>query len=147
MRRARRFRQSVRMDKNTLTVQQIYAAFGRGDVPAIIEAMADDVDWEYGGATADVPWLQPGRGRAAVAAFFQALGTHLDFKSFTVNDILAGPNLVVGLVSFEATVKGTGRAFGEIDEAHIWRFDDRGRVARFRHAANTHAHARAWTGT
>lgn len=28
------------------TVQQIYAAFGRGDVPFILSQLADDVEWE-----------------------------------------------------------------------------------------------------
>src|SRR5262245_1914869 len=28
------------------TVQTIYAAFGRGDVPAIIDLVSDDVEWE-----------------------------------------------------------------------------------------------------
>lgn len=26
-------------------VQQIHAAFGRGDIPAILAALADDVEW------------------------------------------------------------------------------------------------------
>ena len=30
------------------TVQQIYEAFGRGDVPAIQAKLTQDVDWEYG---------------------------------------------------------------------------------------------------
>ena len=30
------------------TAQQIYQAFGRGDVPAILERLADNVEWEYG---------------------------------------------------------------------------------------------------
>jgi ketosteroid isomerase-like protein len=28
------------------TVQGIYEAFGKGDVPAILEVLADDVEWE-----------------------------------------------------------------------------------------------------
>jgi len=28
------------------TVQRIYEAFGAGDVPAILELLADDVEWE-----------------------------------------------------------------------------------------------------
>jgi ketosteroid isomerase-like protein len=134
------------MKNNAETVQTIYAAFGRGDVPAILEVLAEDIDWEYAGASSDVPWLQPGRGRAAAVRFFEALAAHVEFKSFTVNDVLEGPNLVVGLVSVEAVVTGTGRTFREIDEAHIWRFDERGRVARFRHAADTHGHVVAWKG-
>ena len=127
------------------TVQMIYAAFGRGDVPAILETLADDVDWEYHGASTEVPWLAQRKGRASVGGFFEAVGKHLDITHFAVKDILSGPNVVVALVDINATVKETGRSFREVDEAHIWRFDERGRIARFRHAADSHAHALAWT--
>ena len=33
---------------NLATVQGIYAAFRRGDIPAILECLAEDVVWEYG---------------------------------------------------------------------------------------------------
>ena len=32
-------------DDNVKTVQSIYEAFGRGDLPAILDAVTDDVDW------------------------------------------------------------------------------------------------------
>lgn len=146
MRRPRRLGESDVMTNLAETVQGIYAAFGRGDVPTILAALADDVEWEYGGSPNDVPWLQPGRGRDAAARFFGAVGANLDIRSFTVNDILAGANVVVGLVNIEAVVKPTGRTLREIDEAHIWRFDDRGRVIRFRHAADSNQHVRAFAG-
>ncbi|HUQ08313.1 MAG TPA: nuclear transport factor 2 family protein [Kofleriaceae bacterium] len=134
------------MKTHLQTVQNIYAAFGRGDVPAILEVLADDVDWEYGGSPSDVPWLQPGRGREAAARFFGAVGANLDVKMFAVNDLLEGTNVVVGLVSIEAIVKPTGRTFREVDEVHIWRFDEHGRVNRFRHAADTAQQLRAFEG-
>ena len=31
---------------NAATVQGIYEAFGKGDVPAILDVLADDVEWE-----------------------------------------------------------------------------------------------------
>ena len=77
------------MSKNISIVQSIYAAFGRGDVPAILEDISDECDWEYGGSTADVPWLQRRTGRAGVGAFFQAVGTELDMKSFGVSALVA----------------------------------------------------------
>jgi uncharacterized protein len=30
----------------TATVQELYAAFGRGDLPAILSKLADDIVWE-----------------------------------------------------------------------------------------------------
>ena len=41
------------------TVQHLYAAFGRGDVPTILAGLADDVDWEHDAFPNPVPWLQP----------------------------------------------------------------------------------------
>jgi uncharacterized protein len=32
-------------EANIKTIQQVYDAFGRGDVPAMLEAVTDDVDW------------------------------------------------------------------------------------------------------
>jgi ketosteroid isomerase-like protein len=42
---------------NLKTVQDIYAAFGAGDIPAILAKLAPDVDWEYGQGLSQVPWL------------------------------------------------------------------------------------------
>jgi ketosteroid isomerase-like protein len=41
--------------QNSKIVQEMYAAFGRGDVPAILQRLADDVEWEYGVNSTDVP--------------------------------------------------------------------------------------------
>ena len=62
------------MSPNLETVKQIYAASGRGDIPAILDTLADDVAWE---AWADnsasklgVPWLLPRHGKSGAAEFF-----------------------------------------------------------------------------
>ena len=126
------------------TIQNLYAAFGRGDVPAILELVAENVDWEYAPNHNEVPWLQPRRGRAGVGEFLRAVATNLEFSQFEVKELLEGPQLVVALVDLTCTVKPTGRQLREVDEPHIWRFDDRGRIVRFRHAADTLAQTRAW---
>ncbi len=128
--------------KTIETVKAIYQAFGRGDVPAILEHVSDDVDWEYGSVDAGVPWLQRRRGREGVAEFFRSLAA-IEMTRFEIHDIVGDERVVVGLVGLELTVKATGKRVVEADEAHIWRFDDRGRVVRFRHAADTFAHAAA----
>lgn len=119
-------------------IQDIYAAFGRGDVAAILERLADSVEWEYGIASTDVPWLQPRRGREAVGGFFAALGSALEIHRFETKTFLESGNVVVALCDFEATVKATGRRIDEQDEVHIWHFDAAGQVSRFRHRADTH---------
>jgi ketosteroid isomerase-like protein len=130
---------------NVRTVETIYAAFGRGDVPAILEHLAEDVEWEYGQAENPVPWLQRRSGRAAVGQFFAALSA-LEFHKFVPKVMLEGAGVVVALIDLEATVKQTGRRIAEEDETHIWRFDDRGSVIRFRHAVDTAQHVAAFRG-
>jgi ketosteroid isomerase-like protein len=131
---------------NLQTTQQIYEAFGRGDVPAILEKLAETVDWEYGAGETDVPWLQRRRGRDGAAAFFASLGA-IDIQRFELTNLLEGGPTVVGLVNIEFVVKATGKRVVEEDEAHIWHFDEQGRVVRFRHRVDTQKHALACKGS
>lgn len=124
------------------TVQSMYAAFGRGDVPFILGKLAPDVVWEYGSADNPVPWFVKRRGPDEVMKFFQSLA-EVEFHRFEPTDLLAGKDVVVALVTLEATVKSTGKRVIEQDYAHVWRFDAAGRVARFRHCSDTWQHAQA----
>ena len=124
---------------NVERVQAIYAAFGQGDVPTILGRLAEDVTWEYGVNSTDVPWLQPRRGREEVGAFFQAL-TALEFTKFLPKAFFADDRTVIVLLDVEAAVKATGSKVVEEDQVHIWHFDQRGQVGRFRHRADTHQH-------
>ena len=130
---------------HTEVVGRMYAAFGRGDVPAILAELHDDVEWEYGVSSTTVPWLQPRRGPAEVPAFFQALGSLTTIHRFEVKALLESGDLVVAVIDIEFTVNATGQRVVEEDEVHILRF--RGdKVVRFRHRADTHMHQRAYDG-
>ena len=121
------------------TVQSIYEAFGRGDVPTILGFLADNVEWDYGVTSTNVPWLQPLRGRAEVPRFFQSLAD-LEIQKFVVKHLLESGDLVVALLDLEGTVRSTKRPIVEEDEVHIWHFDGKGKVSRFRHRADTFQH-------
>ena len=130
---------------NLATVQGIYAAFRRGDVPAILDCLAEDVEWEYGPSSTNVPWLQPRRGRAEVVKFFEALAA-VDFARLEATAFFESGSTVVVLFQLEATVKATGRRVVEEDEVHIWHFDAAGKAARFRHRVDTLQHQLAFEG-
>ena len=127
------------------TVEKIYEAFGRGDIPAILNQLAGDVEWEYAYREAPnpVPWLQPRNGRNAAGLFFESLGA-VEFHGFTPTAILENGKIVVALINIEFTVKKTGKRVVETDEAHVWHFNDAGKVARFRHCADTFQHVMAY---
>ncbi len=132
------------MGNNIETIQGIYEAFGRGDIAAIVAKMSPDVDWDYG-QTVDVPYLKPRRGRDGVAAFFQAVADHLEFRSFTPKEVFgtADGKVVIVLVDIDAIAKTTGRPIYEEDEIHLWRFGPDGLIARFRHGVDTAKHVAA----
>ena len=127
------------------TIHEIYQAFGRGDIPSILGALSDSVEWEYGASSTDVPWIQRRTGKEGAQAFFASLAA-LDFHRFEVKHVLGEGSLVVGLVDVEATVKATGKSFREEDEVHLWWFDEEGKVARFAHRMDTHQHHLAFHG-
>ncbi len=59
---------------NLATAQMIYEAFGRGDVPAILDVCSDDVAWENWednrAQKSGIPIMQARSGKPGVAEFF-----------------------------------------------------------------------------
>jgi hypothetical protein len=135
---------------NIPTVQAMYEAFGRGDVPAILDQQADDVLWEdWDGANtaqdAGVPWVQERSGRDGVAQFFEDLADGLEFHSFEPRNLLEGGNQVAATIAIDATAKATGERFQD-EEIHLWTFDAAGKLTGLRHYIDTAKHIRAVKG-
>ncbi len=124
---------------NIETVQQIYEAFARGDVAAILDKLDETVEWEYTNAMAEVPWLTNRHGRSEVPKFFESLGA-VELHKFQPKTFLEDGRKVVALIDVDLTVKATGRRVSEEDEVHIWHFNPAGRVSKFAHKLDTHRH-------
>lgn len=67
--------------ENVQTVQRIYKAFIGGDVPAILNLVAGDVDWQFFGS-AKIPWAGPRCGHAGVEQFFRSAGEAIAVEIF-----------------------------------------------------------------
>lgn len=123
---------------NADIVRAIYAAFPRADLPAILQHLAEDVDWEFAyPAEHGIPWLRRARGHAGAAAFFQSAAQNLEFRRFEIPYLVGDGPLVIALATLECTVKTNGRVIRETEEPHVWHFNEHGKVIRFRHAADT----------
>jgi uncharacterized protein len=126
-------------------VESIYAAFGSGDIPAILACLDPEVAWEAWpdnfGQRSGVPWLLARSGRAGAQEFFGSLQA-LEFHEFEVRALLEGPHAVVADVRLVASVRATGLRFEE-EELHYWTFGANGLVTRFRHYADTAKHIAA----
>jgi uncharacterized protein len=76
-------------------VKQTYAAFGRGDIPAILNLIADQVDWQEV-CPASLPYSGRRRDRAEVAKFFSDQAQVEEVKTFEAREfIVAGENVTV----------------------------------------------------
>src|SRR5437762_11179040 len=68
---------------NVSKLQEMYAAFSRGDVDTILRNVTDDCDWGTESViSAAVPWYIVRHGREGVGDFFSTLASEVDFQSF-----------------------------------------------------------------
>jgi ketosteroid isomerase-like protein len=126
------------------TVQEIYAAFGRGDILTILERLAEDVDWEARSSSAHdegVPWLQRRTGRAGAAEFFATLEA-FEFRRFEPRSFLEDAGQVAAVIDVEIVMRASGYVIAD-EEIHLWSFDDAGLVSAFRHVVDTAKHIAA----
>lgn len=131
------------------SVSAIYEAFGRGDLPAILGMLADDVqfdaDWQDNHAQrAGVEHMTPRRGPAQVAEFF-ALVAGWQLDEFQVLDLMGSDDQVAAEVRAAFTLPNGGRFVDE--EVQLWTFDQAGKVTRLRHYADTAKHIAVSRGT
>ena len=125
---------------NVETVQQIYSAFGRGDVAAIIEKLDPNVEWNTEVPVDGVAWLQPRRGAANVRGFFEALAP-LNFTRFDPHTFFTAGNKVFALIAIEGK-NATGKSFNLPYEGHLWVFNDAGKVVKYQNVTDTAQHWR-----
>lgn len=113
------------------TVQAIYAAFGRGDVPGILRHLAPDIAWDQGWGIAPPPPLRVGRGHDTVTAFLSGLAAY-EFLRFEPLNFLEGGNQVAVVIALDLQSRATCRRHAET-EIHLWTFGADGRAMAMRH--------------
>ena len=112
---------------NTEMVRAAYAAFEVGDVPAVLAALADDVEWTE---AEGFPTAGTYRGHDEVVqrVFMPVVQ---DYDGFTVKpeSFVAEGDTVISVGWYEGTYKATGKV-ARARFAHVWQVRD-GKVARF----------------
>lgn len=122
------------------SVQALYAAFGRGDLPALLDLLTDDVDWRFVGDRAS-GYAGRVQGKAAVAEWFARVAAADDIQAFEPREFLVGADHVT-VLGWERTVaRSSGRAF-DSDWVHVFRLRE-GRVCRFLGLLDSEASAAA----
>jgi uncharacterized protein len=128
---------------NTQTIQGLYEAFQRGDLPGILARVTDDVDWNNERvASRECPWNGDFSGKAKLPEFFQALDQCLDFRVFEPRAFVETGDRVVVELRIESNLKKNGRPLAN-DAVHVWKFEG-GKVSGYRHYNDTAAELEAW---
>ncbi|GLZ39342.1 nuclear transport factor 2 family protein [Actinokineospora sp. NBRC 105648] len=97
-----------------------YAASDRGDLDGMLAPITASTTWTE---AAGFPYAGTYTGPDAVRAnVFEAIGRDWDGYTFTLAELVDGGATVVGLGSYAATHKESGRSF-TARVAHVWKFD------------------------
>lgn len=120
--------------ENTSVIQNIFAAFRTGDVPFILNAVTDDIDWQMFGLK-ELPHTGPHRGRDQVARFLEAVAAETEVEKFEPREYIAQGDKVVALGYYRGTSRVSGRPL-QSEWAMIFTLRD-GKVSRFREYADT----------
>src|SRR5438874_10371608 len=107
---------------NVQKAQEMYAAFGRGDIGFILNGLAPDVSWEVQGPE-HIALFGKRKGREQVAGFFQTLVGLLDVEQFEPREFVAQGEYVVVVGKERGRGKATGRVM-EGEWVHVWKFKD-----------------------
>jgi len=116
--------------ENTQIIQNIYAAFGQGNIPAILNTLASDVEWIHTAAPL-VPFSGTYRGTQGVGEFFKKLVEHQDTLAFEPHEFVAQGETVAVFGSIKGRSKATGKSY-ETDWAMKWHLQN-GKVKKFHH--------------
>jgi len=127
-------------EQNLRIVQDMYAAFGRGDLSFVLDQIDDACDGfgVISGTPTQVPWhldLKT-QGKAGAVLYFEALASSVDHTAFDQRDFAATGDHVYATVRLVQVLRATGRTLEQPEVVHHFTFRN-GRVVRCRVSEDT----------
>ncbi len=126
---------------NVELLRGAYMAFSKGDVPAVVAAMAPKIVWneaENFPYADHNPYVGPD---AIVSGVFARLATEWDGFSVNVEEMLDAGDKIVARGRYTGTYRATGKTINQ-QFAHFWKVVD-GKLASFDQYTDTLQTARA----
>ena len=121
------------MATNKEIVQGVYASFAQGDVPAVLGAMADDIQWaEADGFPLAGTYVGP---QAVLEGVFMRLGEIGDEFAAVPDQIIAEGDTVVAIGNYTWKHKDSGEP-AVVKMVHVWTVAD-GKLATFQQHVDT----------
>lgn len=124
---------------NVETVNGLYEAFGRGDVPSVLAGLDTEIEWT------DAEGFPTGgtyKGHNAVlSGVFVWLGSEWEDFRADAQELLDAGDRIVALGEYSGTYKATGKSM-RVPFAHVWTLRD-GKALKFVQYTDTLVVARA----
>jgi len=121
--------------QNIQIVKDAYAAFGRGDIQALLGMLDENVIWKPVTGATRVPTAGTRRGRASVGEFFRVLSESIAFSQFEPREFVAQNGKVVVLGFYRGTSIKHGSSF-QSEWVMIFTLSN-GRVVEFQEFADS----------
>lgn len=122
-------------EQNKKTIEGMYEAFGRGDIPFVIGALDPDVEWwEAENFIYDDrnPYVGP---QSVLEGVFARIGEEWEWFTVTPKEVLDAGESVVGHGYYAGKYRKTGREV-RAQFAHVFTFRD-GKVVKFQQYTDT----------
>jgi ketosteroid isomerase-like protein len=126
-------------EKNIQVIKDCYQAFGRGDLPFILERVSPVGFERWGvvaGGTWRAPWHHEANSRQDVQKYFEAVLGALEPLRFEPSLFAAAGDYVYATVHMEYKVRANGRALVMPDVVHKFKLLD-GRIVGVRISEDT----------
>lgn len=121
---------------NVKTMQDLYGAFGRGDIESVLAAMDPRIEWREAENNPYQPDGQPWVGPDAIVNnLFVKLGAEWDGFSVNPKEFHDAGDAVVVEGRYTGTYKATGKNLNA-QVTHVWRLRD-GKVTSFQQYVDT----------
>lgn len=121
------------MATNKEIVEGVYASFAQGDVPAVLGAMDEKIEWtEAEGFPLAGTYVGP---QAVLEGVFMRLGEVGDEFAAVPDQVIAEGDTVVALGTYSWKQKSSG-APAKVKMAHVWTVAD-GKLATFQQHVDT----------
>ncbi|HEX5392957.1 MAG TPA: nuclear transport factor 2 family protein [Rhodocyclaceae bacterium] len=121
------------MKSNFQIISDHYAASARGDVAAMMADLSPDIRWtEMAGFPCAGTWIGASQ---IIEKVFQVLAEAWEDYRFTLERLVDGGEVIVGIGAYSGTFRRTGKPF-QARVAHVWRLAD-GKVISFEQFTDT----------
>lgn len=126
----------IRLMTNEQIVKEMYAAFGRGDIAAVLSHVAKDADWEAEGP-AEMIFTGIRHGIEDIEGFFAGIAREHANPNLLMTEFVSSGDSVAAFGRYQATLKKTGVPV-DTPVGHLFKFRD-GKVVRYVNMLNTAA--------